>query len=126
MADQTAYEGRCHCGAIGYRYSCTTPPSEWAIRACQCRFCRTHDALSTSDPAGTIAFEANDPDQLQRYIDKPRKAWAVFGCLLILSNYVQDSLASWQLGLFNDLDQRPLALVNSRRSCFLPLFFATM
>ena len=61
------HEGRCHCGAIGYRYTCTTSPAEWAIRACQCRFCRVHDALSTSDPAGRIAFEASDPGQLQRY-----------------------------------------------------------
>ena len=68
MADATTvHEGRCHCGAIGYQYTCATPPMEWAIRACQCRFCRAHDALSTSDPAGTIAFEAPDPELLQRY-----------------------------------------------------------
>ncbi|MDJ0710328.1 MAG: hypothetical protein QNJ14_08065 [Woeseiaceae bacterium] len=61
------HEGRCHCGAIGYRYRCAAPPVEWAIRACQCRFCRVHNALSTSDPTGTIAFEATEPAQLQRY-----------------------------------------------------------
>ena len=61
------FEGRCHCGAIGYRYACTTAPADWSVRACQCRFCRTHDALSTSDPAGTIAFAATEADQLQRY-----------------------------------------------------------
>ncbi|MDJ0748261.1 MAG: hypothetical protein QNJ11_02195 [Woeseiaceae bacterium] len=64
---ETTYAGRCHCGAIGYRYTVATPPAHWAIRACQCRFCRSHDALSTSDPTGTIAFEASSPDQLQRY-----------------------------------------------------------
>ena len=63
----TAFTGRCHCGAIGYRYTCATPPFDWAIRACQCRFCRAHDALSTSDPTGSIAFEASRPGQLQRY-----------------------------------------------------------
>jgi hypothetical protein len=26
-----------------------------------------HDALSTSDPAGRLAFKLDDPDQLQRY-----------------------------------------------------------
>ncbi len=61
------YTGRCHCGAIGYRYTCSTPPADWAIRACQCRFCRAHDALSTSDPAATIGFETIEPGQLQRY-----------------------------------------------------------
>ena len=63
----TVYEGRCHCGAIGYRYACATAPADWSVRACQCRFCRTHDALSTSDPAGTIAFAAAVPGALQRY-----------------------------------------------------------
>lgn len=64
MAD---YSGACHCGAIGYVYSCETTPADWAIRACQCRFCRAHDALSASDPAATIEFVATEPDQLQRY-----------------------------------------------------------
>jgi hypothetical protein len=61
------YHGSCHCGAIGYCYACSTPPADWAIRACQCRFCRTHDALSTSDPGGTIEFKAHDAVQLRRY-----------------------------------------------------------
>ncbi len=64
MAD---YKGECHCGAIGCTYRCEKAPAEWAIRACQCRFCRAHDALSASDPAATIAFVAREPDQLQRY-----------------------------------------------------------
>ena len=68
MAERgTAYTGLCHCGAIGYRYRVATPPADWAVRACQCRFCRSHDALSTSDPTATIEFEAARPDQLQRY-----------------------------------------------------------
>jgi len=61
------YLGSCHCGAIGYRYDCDAPPAAWAIRACQCSFCRAHDALSASDPAATIAFEASEPALLQRY-----------------------------------------------------------
>ena len=63
----TEYKGECHCGAIGYTYSCDVPPAEWAIRACQCRFCRAHDALSASDPTASIAFLASEPDQLQHY-----------------------------------------------------------
>ncbi len=63
----TDYEGTCHCGAIGFTYRCDVPPGDWAIRACQCRFCRVHDALSASDPDATIAFRAAEPGQLQRY-----------------------------------------------------------
>lgn len=61
------YRGSCHCGAIGYRYHCGPSPATWAIRACQCRFCRAHDALSASDPTATIEFEAREPELLQRY-----------------------------------------------------------
>ena len=63
----SVYEGNCHCGAIGYTYSCETPPDAWAIRACQCRFCRAHDALSASERGATIEFRATDLGQLQRY-----------------------------------------------------------
>ena len=61
------YKGSCHCGAIGFEYRTALRPSEWSVRACQCRFCRAHDALSASDPAGQLLFLADEPDQLQRY-----------------------------------------------------------
>ena len=63
----TAYEGGCHCGAIGFRFQTQIAPGDWSIRACQCRFCRLHDALSTSDPAGQLDFVAAQPEFLQRY-----------------------------------------------------------
>ena len=61
------YEGTCHCGAIGYRYGTAIDPVNWPIRACQCGFCRMHDALSTSDPLGTLQFSATSEEILQRY-----------------------------------------------------------
>lgn len=61
------YAGQCHCGAIGFEYRTAIPPSRWSIRACQCAFCRAHDALSTSDPAGEIRWVTGTPDALQRY-----------------------------------------------------------
>ncbi|MDX1516650.1 MAG: hypothetical protein R3288_07415 [Woeseiaceae bacterium] len=63
----THYEGQCYCGAIGFDYATDVPPPDWSIRACQCRFCRAHDALSTSDPGGKLRFTASDPEQLQRF-----------------------------------------------------------
>jgi hypothetical protein len=62
-----AYEGRCHCGAVGFVYRTALPAVRWSIRACQCTFCRAHDALSTSDPQGELEFHARDPELLQRY-----------------------------------------------------------
>lgn len=61
------YRGGCHCGAIRFRYSTEQAPDRWSIRACQCRFCRAHDALSASDPAGTLRFECDSAEMLQRY-----------------------------------------------------------
>lgn len=63
----TTWNGSCHCGAIGYAYSTPTPPADWAIRACQCRFCRAHHALSASEPDAELSFHADEPAALQRY-----------------------------------------------------------
>jgi len=61
------HPGQCFCGSIGYEYQTAIAASEWSIRACQCAFCRAHNALSTSDPTGTLRFHAVNPDNLQRY-----------------------------------------------------------
>jgi len=61
------YAGSCHCGAIGFTFRTGIEPPGWSIRACQCSFCRAHDALSTSDPAGQISFVASRPESLQKY-----------------------------------------------------------
>lgn len=61
------YIGECHCGSIGFRYLCAVDPRSWTTRACQCSFCRAHDALSTSHPDASIEFLADNADALQRY-----------------------------------------------------------
>jgi hypothetical protein len=61
------YEGRCHCSAIGYRYRTPLIPAEWAIRACDCSFCRAHDVLSASGATADITFFAREPGKLRRY-----------------------------------------------------------
>ena len=58
---------RCHCGALSARYETALPVERWGVRACQCSFCRAHDALSVSDPAGTLEFCATRLECLQRY-----------------------------------------------------------
>lgn len=64
---ETDWSGGCHCGAIGFVYTTETAPQDWSVRACQCRFCRLHDALSTSDPSGRLEFTCREPECLQRY-----------------------------------------------------------
>ncbi len=61
------YLARCHCGAVTARYHTAVPVSGWSLRACQCSFCRAHDAQSASDPAGVLEFLASRPERLQRY-----------------------------------------------------------
>jgi hypothetical protein len=62
-----SYEGACHCGALSYRFDTRLPPAAWAVRACQCQFCRLHAALTSSDAAGSLSFHAGELSDLQRY-----------------------------------------------------------
>ena len=62
-----AYEGRCHCGAIGWTYRTATAPALWPVRSCQCSFCRRHSTRCTSDPTGSVEFSIADREALHRY-----------------------------------------------------------
>ena len=61
------YLGACHCQAIGFELQTGLPTSAWSVRACQCRFCRSHAARTTSEPAGAVRFVLVQPSQLSRY-----------------------------------------------------------
>ena len=63
----TLYRGECHCGSIGYSFRTRKPPNTWTLRACQCNFCRAHAVVTTSDPDGTLEFDARNADALNRY-----------------------------------------------------------
>lgn len=62
-----SFTGRCHCGAIGFSFQTALPVARWSVRACQCEFCRSHGAFTTTDPAGRLAFHAQEASLLQRY-----------------------------------------------------------
>lgn len=61
------YTGSCHCGAIGLRYHTQQLPESWSVRACQCRFCRLHRVVTTSDPQARIEFSATVAALLNKY-----------------------------------------------------------
>ena len=67
MASSKLYEGWCHCRALGFRFRTALAPKDWSIRACQCSFCRTHAALSTSDSAGSLEFVEHVPGARLKY-----------------------------------------------------------
>ena len=61
------YLARCHCGVLTARYRTAIATAAWPVRACQCSFCRSHGALATSDPKGSLEFRSTDPALVQRY-----------------------------------------------------------
>jgi hypothetical protein len=66
-------DGRCHCGALSFTYQAPKAPEVWSVRACQCRFCRAHDARTTSDPVARVTFRL-DPGSTSRYQFESRSA----------------------------------------------------
>jgi len=58
--------GHCHCGAVRVILETQKAAGELPLRACQCSFCRTRGALTTSDPQGHLFVEAA-PGALERY-----------------------------------------------------------
>ncbi len=63
----STWNGRCHCGAIGFEYRTDRPVGEWPVRTCQCSFCLRQGAEYTSDPAGAVRFAHRDASALTRY-----------------------------------------------------------
>jgi hypothetical protein len=61
------YKGSCHCGAISFTLRTSQLPNQWVVRACQCSFCRSHGARTTSDPSGSVTFQIDDASKLRRY-----------------------------------------------------------
>lgn len=59
--------GGCHCGAIGLELTLPRPPEDEVIGACQCSFCRKHNARTVSDPGAAARLVVYEPAYLQRY-----------------------------------------------------------
>ena len=66
MAAMAAYHGGCHCGALRVTLESARAPAELQRRACQCSFCRSHGAVTMSDPDGAMRIDA-EADVLVRY-----------------------------------------------------------
>ncbi len=61
------YLGQCHCGAVHIKLSTERPPHDQILGACQCSFCRKHNARALSDLQAHVTLTALDPTQLQQY-----------------------------------------------------------
>ena len=52
------YRGQCHCGAIGVQLISDKLPSDQILGACQCSFCRKHNARALSDPRAQVILRS--------------------------------------------------------------------
>jgi hypothetical protein len=67
MTALLSFEGACHCRAIGFVFRTARTPARWNVRACQCSFCRSHAALTASDPQGSLEFVEREPGIVRLY-----------------------------------------------------------
>lgn len=61
------HKGCCHCSAISLELHTPRLPAEQTLGACQCAFCRKHNARAFSDPASLLIIHADVPDCVQHY-----------------------------------------------------------
>jgi hypothetical protein len=102
------FHGSCHCGNLEVDYNTSAAAEETAVRACQCSFCRKHDARAISDPGGSITITAHDSNLLERY----RFGLSVLDflfcqkCGVYVSAYTQEGDAAYANVMVNVLDDR--------------------
>ena len=102
------YLARCHCGALTARYQTAVEPSSWTVRECQCSFCRSHGALTTSDPSGLLTFQSADPTQIQRYRFGKRSADFLICRECGVYTGVEIAIDKGRFGVLNVRSLRPL------------------
>jgi hypothetical protein len=61
------FRGSCHCGNVSLVYKTAHAPEKTVPRACQCAFCRKHNAAAVSDPEGDLAVTVKEKEKLARY-----------------------------------------------------------
>lgn len=95
--------GGCHCGSLTVEFATDRQIGDIQVRACQCAFCRTHSALSISDPQGSVLFRVAAAERLSRYR---------FG--LKLSDFLVCTRCGGYVGTFmpGESDTQGLAVVN--------------
>ena len=59
--------GGCHCGNIRIELELTRSAATYNPRACDCGFCRKHQAAYVSDPQGSLRIRIRDERDCGRY-----------------------------------------------------------
>jgi hypothetical protein len=104
------FKGQCHCGAIRIELSCARPPDEQVLGACQCSFCRKHNARALSDPKAHVTLTAADPPQLQRYSFGLRTSEQIIcrRCGVYVAMILTDEDQVWSVINVDSLEDRAL------------------
>jgi hypothetical protein len=104
------YRGRCHCGAIGVQLMSDRPPSDQMLGACQCSFCRKHNARAFSDPKARVVLTAADQAQLQLYTFGLNTSKQVIcrRCGVYVAMILADGDQIWSVINIDTLDDRAL------------------
>ena len=102
------FHGSCHCGSLEVDYSTPVAARDTAVRACQCSFCRKHDARAVSDPNGSIEITARDRALLGRYRFGLKAIEFLFcrACGVYVSAYRRDGDDAYANVMVNVLDDR--------------------
>ena len=61
------FTGSCHCGNLRISFKSALTLADLPLHACQCSFCRTHGAVTVTDPGGRVSISASDPGRVRHY-----------------------------------------------------------
>jgi hypothetical protein len=102
------FKGRCHCGALGVELTTDRPPGDQVLGACQCSFCRKHNARAFSDPNAHVTLTATDPRHLQRYSFGLKTSDQIIcrQCGVYVAMTLTDDGRVWSVVNIDTLDQR--------------------
>ena len=102
------YKGQCHCGALGVELDSDRAPSEQILGACQCSFCRKHNARTFSDPKAHVTIVAREPQRLRRYAFGLRTAEQILcgHCGVYVAMILTEGDRVWSVLNIDALDER--------------------
>ena len=110
MDRRMLFKGQCHCGAIRIELTTDRRPGDQVLGACQCSFCRKHNARTLSDPKANVTLTAADPRQLQRYGFGLRTSDQILcrRCGVYVAMTLTDAGQVWSVINVDTLDDRAL------------------
>jgi len=104
------FKGQCHCGAIRVELASDRQPADQVLGACQCSFCRKHNARAFSDPKAHVTLTAADPQHLQRYAFGLKTSDQIIcrQCGVYVAMTLTDEGRVWSVLNIDTLDDRAL------------------